>query len=346
LTEIHLYICTCYLLDRFCSIVLLRPLSLPKLAFRPTSVFWHDPSSLLTSLGRTLLEFAEVLEELSNVVNRQVAMDDRQITSILGSLEEQMYNLRARIDERKSHPSAKDRLECEWIGADFIYYAILTHIIRSSPSVTSAFMRLRCLELARKALRCFRLLQQKTSSRTDFVDAYPSFINWTMLACPLSPFFIVFCNVVATSNLEDFRLLNEIANSISGFSRSYPALDKLASLFQTFVTLSRPLTQTHDRVPFNAIGPDNIAMRSSSTPTTDQSYNTNAQPSLMPPDPQPKPQVIQSALPADLPFINGDSYLGSSMTEDDQSMWNERLMWELFDRQPSVMWLENDIQNL
>lgn len=100
LSEQYLCICECYVLDKFFSTLLFRPQSLPKLSFKPSTAFRHDMSMMLYPISLTLLELAEVLEGLSSAVrNQRTAMDAGQVQMPFRSLEEQMYDIHARMDE-------------------------------------------------------------------------------------------------------------------------------------------------------------------------------------------------------------------------------------------------------
>lgn len=172
----------------------------------------------------------------------------------------------------------------------------------------------------------------------------------TMLICPLSPFFIVFCNVVATSNIEDFQLMKAISNSLSTFTKTYPALEKLTLLLRSFIDVCQPLIDEAEKNVQDWLssnkpsGKNNKTMTNTSTSRLAQRKNTR--PPSIPSSLDPETQQALLQAPVDFHGTGEGSNMDIESSETDQSMWNDRLMWELFDNQPSMTWLENDLESL
>lgn len=64
----------------------------------------------------------------------------------------------------------------------------------------------------------------------------------TILLYPLSAFFVIFCNIVDTSNRSDYELMGQITCRLSHFKRD-PHLCKLVHLLQSLVNLCDPIFQ-------------------------------------------------------------------------------------------------------
>jgi hypothetical protein len=131
-----------------------------------------------------------------------------------------------------------------------------------------------------------------------------------MLSYPLCPFFVVFCNVVGTSNAQDFQLLQDVADSISELVSENKFVNRLHQLFTTLLGLCKPL----------------ISKSSTSTTT-------------------PNPGVPEVAIPLMDTSIGQLNFNDSSRDVDDflASSWNDDRMWQLFQSQPSLDWFNADI---
>jgi hypothetical protein len=164
----------------------------------------------------------------------------------------------------------------------------------------------------------------------------------TILLYPLTPFFIIFCNVIATSNREDYNLLTQITVALSRIKEYNPSILRLHGLFSQFTVLC------------------------------DQLYEVQAQDSLRQPEPtkrdvsgqgiaepvsggggriQMYPQVQElhnsdntgnasmsqeTALPDMAAFGSNDE----GLYERASSVWDDGLMWELFTLQPTIEWFD------
>jgi hypothetical protein len=143
-----------------------------------------------------------------------------------------------------------------------------------------------------------------------------------MLSYPLCPFFVVFCNVVGTSNESDFQILQAVTDGISALVSENKYVNRLHRLCATLLSLCTPLVKTsgqQDRNNTNAAVPGFSASTStypSSLPTLD---NT--------------PDVLGVAPAARSGSTDG--YLTST--------WNDDMMWQLFQSQPSLDWFNADI---
>jgi hypothetical protein len=65
-----------------------------------------------------------------------------------------------------------------------------------------------------------------------------------MLSYPLCPFFVVFCNVVGTSDARDFQLLQDVTDGISTLVTENKYVHRLHRLCETLLGLCRPLVPT------------------------------------------------------------------------------------------------------
>lgn len=142
----------------------------------------------------------------------------------------------------------------------------------------------------------------------------------TMLSYPLCPFFVVFCNVVGTSNAQDFKLLENVTNGISTLVTENKYVNRLHRLCATLLSLCKPLVQ-------EITSEEHLPTPSSNGPT--------AQPSAFP-----------SASSTQLQLGPGPMNISNEHFGQEDlglSSWNDDMMWQLFQSQPSLDWFNADI---
>ncbi|KAJ5657314.1 uncharacterized protein N7484_000963 [Penicillium longicatenatum] len=66
-----------------------------------------------------------------------------------------------------------------------------------------------------------------------------AFLHWTLLYYPIMAYFVLFCNVVATSDTNDFNLMKAIADLLSHSETSSRPIKQITTIFQHFVSLSQ-----------------------------------------------------------------------------------------------------------
>jgi hypothetical protein len=125
----------------------------------------------------------------------------------------------------------------------------------------------------------------------------------TILSYPLTPFFVLFCNVVITSNPRDLQLLQDVVDSVASLVAEIPYVEKLHRLCNTLLTLCKPLVQSNT--------------------TTGQ-------------EPEPPASISE--------MNNTDATLGTEIdTSIELTPWDDEMMWQLFQCQPSLDWFNSDI---
>jgi hypothetical protein len=133
----------------------------------------------------------------------------------------------------------------------------------------------------------------------------------TMLSYPLCPFFVVFCNVVGTSDVKDFQLLQDVTDSISELVTENKFVNRLHRLCTTLLGLCKPLVHTSE--PINTTSPMAVPNRAV-LPTH---FNSEQQ----------------------LDFMNTNNEFGGFPT----SSWNDQMMTDLFNAQPSLDWFNANV---
>jgi hypothetical protein len=137
-----------------------------------------------------------------------------------------------------------------------------------------------------------------------------------MLSYPLCPFFVVFCNVVGTSSAKDFQLLQDVTDGLSALVTENKYVHRLHRLCATLLGLCRPLVHAS---------------------------GLNEQ--------TPQPAGVSTESLADYPlpgaYGNGPNIMNSNESDNNTvvmpSSWNDNMMWQLFQSQPSLDWFNADI---
>ncbi|KAJ5885120.1 transcriptional regulator family: Fungal Specific TF [Penicillium taxi] len=317
--DIHACIYTCYHYDKTLSLLLLRPPCLPELRVNPTQLVHLDPELPTTEVMIEIVQLAELKSIFVNTIldtKNMGAMEKAGILSDIVLRAKSIYSNAQIYRSRQEHdfPELWTRLRRNWLSIDFNYYSALTTFIQArSSALKSRLVCEDCLFAARKTLTTLQDLLGAVDD-TDSVDSYPYFLTWTMLLFPLTPFYVLFCNVVATSNLRDFEMIKKITDDLRQFTKANASIGKLYRLFSKFLDLSAPLIKTNPGGSFEQ----------PSDATDRQGHSEFLGPGadailISPPSPAPN-QMPQS--------VEG---------------WNDSLMWELFDNQPSLGWTESEL---
>ncbi|KAJ5607736.1 hypothetical protein N7537_004355 [Penicillium hordei] len=135
-------------------------------------------------------------------------------------------------------------LSSEWKGLDsqpemsalkFAYQSVMTGILYLLQSDSGQPTRSTesYLQSAREELSALVSMCHTAEKQTAV-----NFLNWTILLYPATAYLVLFCNVVATSDVGDFNLMKAIADCLTQTGLSYP-LVQLRTLYQKFLGLSQ-----------------------------------------------------------------------------------------------------------
>lgn len=169
-------------------------------------------------------------------------------------------------------------------------------------------------------------------------------MNRTVLLYPLTPFFVIFCNVVATSNLDDLRLLEEVTVTISRLKEQYIIGMNLHRLLSELIGLCSelhdlpsggdPRRPQEGRSSCNRVAHIHMLSNGGETETGMDVNKLTA--SLPTPGQDEIPPDGLSTLPESQSVSHGIHGHASGSA----SIWDDGLMFELFNLQPSVEWLD------
>lgn len=156
-----------------------------------------------------------------------------------------------------------------------------------------------------------------------------------MLLFPLAPFFVLFCNVIATSNERDFNMIKNITDDLHQFAEANASIGKLYKLFSKFLDLCAPLVKGNPE-------PSLSEQPAAALSDANTAGNTKGQMA-------PYTNIFGRAAGADQPLVSlggTDSTGGESTAPPSVGGWDDSLVWELFDNQPSLGWAESELWNV
>ncbi|KAK1511381.1 fungal specific transcription factor domain-containing protein [Colletotrichum costaricense] len=327
------------LLSGTLSMLVVRPSSLPHLGWNAIDLVPTDPNNPLSLKARISVRLARVQDACLPLLMPQMRMDANRVSQTVASLEADLQNIHQSIMELRDEWTKTPDLALEWDTTDFTYYAVLTTVLRlDKTSLHDQNKRDKCLEYAREALLAMQRFQVNSHLRPN---ATTDFFSWTVLSYPLTPFFALFCNVVATSNLQDLELLAKATMILSQIKEQCTLSMNLFRLFTHFIDLcthlddiksSWPRMQSGLRWPTHGSDP----LQSSQRPSTAQTM-----PGLQLDDDQIVEEQRVPCFPTEQPISRVDHQdnrqsNAQSGGPSGEVAWRDGLVWELFNLQPSI----------
>ncbi|KAJ5334808.1 hypothetical protein N7452_007211 [Penicillium brevicompactum] len=314
--SIHACVYTCYYFDRTLSLLLLRPPSLPDLKVPPTQLIHLDPDLPTSALITGIVEYAELKSSLLNILLDTKSIEDTEKATMLSDLVARAHTIhtnmqKVRQRQEKEFSQSWNYLRREWPSMDFNYYSVLTTIIQArSSSAKTAYT------LQEKHLRLF--VRYKRHSQII------STASILILIFSPAPFFVLFCNVIATSNEKDFDMIQNITDDLHQFAGANASIGKLYKLFSKFLDLCAPLVKGPPEQPSTTLP----GVESTDKPTQDVSFTDN---------------FGRAADQAAETLKGSDPTAGDSTVSRAVEGWDDSLVWELFNNQPSLGWAESEL---
>ncbi|KAE8153235.1 hypothetical protein BDV25DRAFT_149904 [Aspergillus avenaceus] len=331
--EIQVAVCWCFYLDRTISSLLLRHPSLPELRIPPTDAITLDTSLPYNKLLLGLLDLAQVQSAILDINLNSDKVAKSHGIEICQGLQDQMATIHLKLVESRALISGP--VLCDWIAADFCYFAIYVDILRTRVGYDgSQATHSACLVYSRQALQTFQFLQEHLNDLPGFIDPDPSFLTWTVSLYPATPFFVLFCNIINSSNIEDRTLVQRVIEGLSQFKPS-PYLATLLRLLTSIQRLCDPLFATGQRRRPSSLPQGNVV--------SDQQPNQSASsPSIVPGPGMELPQDIHmSVFPSTT--VHGTEELWGQGEQNVPFPTADDLMWELFNSQLPLGGYDMDI---
>ncbi|KAK9853693.1 uncharacterized protein MYU51_005071 [Penicillium brevicompactum] len=206
----------------------------------------HLPPTF-ADLYPTFPEIAELLliyVDLARVQDTVVSYLPDSLAQHVSSLHVVGEHMLLQMESINHRMNQIDTLSSEWKGLDrqtemsalkFAYQSVMTGILYllQADSDQPLHSTDGYLQSARQELSALVSMCHTAEKQTAV-----SFLNWTILLYPATAYLVLFCNVVATSDIGDFNLMKAIADCLTQTGISYP-LVQLRTLFQNFLGLSQ-----------------------------------------------------------------------------------------------------------
>ncbi|KAJ5587208.1 transcriptional regulator family: Fungal Specific TF [Penicillium hispanicum] len=319
--EIHSSVYWCYYLDRTLSALLRRPVSLPELETYPRNLICAHTRMPYGPFMPILLDLAQVQGEL---LACGTSNDARQVLAHHSKLQDRMTAIHSSL--QNSRTSAPGLLSFDWVTADFCYYGVLVDILRSRLKYAfSPLTHRECVSYSRKSLKALQYLQKHLAETPGFADPFPTFLSWTVFLYPLSPFFVLFCNIISELDIDDYNLIQDILLNLSQFATS-PYISKLLKLLGSLQSFCTPLMHTKIR-----LGPRKKATIRHSTATEGPRYHQDTA--------KDNPQMDNLSYPNSAVGSNPQMQNSSDATSGSA----DELMWQLYNTQFSMEWFDSDL---
>ncbi|KAF1833485.1 putative Zn(II)2Cys6 transcription factor-like protein [Decorospora gaudefroyi] len=319
--EIYAAVAHCAQLDSTMSLLLLRPRTLPSLPIKVSELLQPDPSNPMTVFEIAALEMVPVHHKILDLtLEPSMKRSPARLKAEVTQLRQTMKEIQEMMADERPARLLDTRLDIliHWKGLEFKYFSTLTSVHRLSPTVTTdASEREECLQSARKALECVKSIEDIGKGLGHFIEGFDPYLAWSMLSYPLCPFFVVFCNVVGTSDVRDFQLLQDVTDGISSLVTENKYVNRLHRLCATLLGLCKPLVQAPGL---------NEPMRASNTGLT-----------------APLATYCPSLASHGGSDILPDNNVNGTTENMVPSSWNDDMMWQLFQSQPSLDWFNADI---
>ncbi|KAK1596980.1 fungal-specific transcription factor domain-containing protein [Colletotrichum navitas] len=136
--------------------------------------------------------------------------------------------------------NASSILDIHLRGDEMSFHSTMTLIYRALPAPEGSPTRFsqECIDTARFAMQLHLECMQKIAEEGRHLKAV--YIHWAILLTPFTPFFVLFCHVIDTSNADDLRRLTEFVASLRpacGLSEPVEKLHQLCSMLCNVATL-------------------------------------------------------------------------------------------------------------
>ncbi|KAL6704078.1 hypothetical protein ACN47E_008741 [Coniothyrium glycines] len=318
--EIGAVVAWCSQFDSCMSLLLLRPRSLPPLNVKESTLLKPDPANPMSIFENVAMEMIPVHDKiLTLALDSSAKRPTASLNEDVAWLRTTMAGIQELMTKARPTHLLETRMDIlqHWKCLEFKYFSTLTSVHRLSPSVTTnPVEREECLQSARQALECVKFIEEIGKSLGHFIEGYDPYLAWTMLSYPLYPFFVVFCNVVGTSNAKDCQLLQDVTDGISTLVTENKFVNRLHRLCATLLGLCKPLVRASDL-------PSQLLPSVTAVPGLDTMHTLS--------------------LPSKDAVVAGMEATDGSTNTFNPSSWNDDMMWQLFQSQPSLDWFNTDI---
>ncbi|KAK2761610.1 hypothetical protein FQN54_001438 [Arachnomyces sp. PD_36] len=162
----------------------------------------------------------------------------------------------SKIDTADSY--CQEYLPVIFASCDTIYYSLLTIFYRAippAPSEGSSGFSIQCLQAARATLKAHYKCAQDYGEGNPYV--WHGYLCWSLIHCPFAPFTVVFCNAIATSDLDDLQCLGDTVTTLQSSAEMSEGVGKLYRLCSVFYQVAKLYIESKMKADNNTLPPSN-----------------------------------------------------------------------------------------
>ena len=161
-------------------------------------------------------------------------------------------------------------------------------------------------------------------------------IRRSVLYYPFTPFFVLFCNVISTSDKGDHTLMQQFVDYLSEVKDLSPPIAKLHKLCVPFLNLASNMLESAE---------SNVSAATAPRPTIEHSPSSIPGTDAFQAFPTPLPRL---SIPNEIPIIPDSVMQDSNMPPGFPTFTTNPsapagdVFWQLMDAQPRLQWLDSD----
>ncbi|KAH6972727.1 hypothetical protein BKA56DRAFT_493048 [Ilyonectria sp. MPI-CAGE-AT-0026] len=175
-----------------------------------------------------------------------------RVAAITGDLEEirkQTSEVTAEWFNQASTKIGAPMVQLMSLSDDVLRLSLLTLAYRAtrSPESTQSTFVPECIEAARATLQ--RHQQYMACLQSTVPYYFPSYVHWTLMFAPFTPFIVLFCQVIETRDQRDLTSLYNFVNSTESAPMVSDAAAKMHRLFQVLYAVAFRFVEFRNSTP-------------------------------------------------------------------------------------------------
>ncbi|KEF63716.1 uncharacterized protein A1O9_01694 [Exophiala aquamarina CBS 119918] len=344
----------CYIFDKSLSANMYQPSCSAHMRLDSSKLDLSQPSHAMLFILLELSRVQEIIVRETSAIKSpsqpaRLGMENLTSNEELRACQGRMHRIFAKTQEfRAKPPSNQDGyLKFEWMNVDFIYASMMTTLIRLTARIDDTRSNHECLRHARNSLSSLNVLLQIVSQPSSFRGMALSSLAWLVPLYPLRPLYCVFGNIVATSDSLDLKLLRDTANGLESLAQTHASMGAIHKLCSSLIDLCAPFVETSEsgqNPQTSQLGPVGL---STGRLQQREAVREQGHPRNVPLNPDGRaiagPGNTNLGFNSNLPQaqVNFNKNDGSQNTYN----FDGDLDWELFCAQPSLDFLDMDLEN-
>ncbi|PTU21453.1 hypothetical protein P175DRAFT_0522736 [Aspergillus ochraceoroseus IBT 24754] len=242
--EIRMISIKCYVFDKALSAHVYQPACSDVMEVDSTVLVPTRPGHAMLL---TLLEIASVQDALLRETRHwnSPGHTPSYVQDRFVGLQQRMLRIARKIQQYRSEAPCCDNefLSFEWLNLEFVYYSMMTSVIRLGMKGSDPKLHQECLQNARNALLTLTVMLDFASRSSSITDKCINSLAWVVPLFSLRPIYFIFSTLVATSEASDLDLLQDISRGLSPIDRSHYSLMEIKRLCDSLIELYKQFSE-------------------------------------------------------------------------------------------------------